>query len=281
MTDPKPVPEGQYVDVGDGLSVHYHTAGDGYPVVFLHGSGPGASGWSNFRRNYPQFAAAGLRAIVPDTLGFGYSSKPENTDFGMDFVLGALRRFLDALGIERCAVVGNSHGGALAISLALADPARVSKLILMAPGGLEERETYMKMAGIRAMMRSVFTKEGTLRELTRESLRPVFELQLYDQSLVTEELLDERVSIARLQPPRVFTTLAVPHLAPRLGELKCPIFALWGMDDQFCPATGAVTIARSCKQARVLMLTECGHWVMVERATLFNKLCIDFLKETA
>jgi 4,5:9,10-diseco-3-hydroxy-5,9,17-trioxoandrosta-1(10),2-diene-4-oate hydrolase len=274
-----PVPEGHYVDVGDQLQIHYHVQGQGYPVVFLHGSGPGASGWSNFRRNYPQFAAAGLRAIVPDTLGFGYSSKPDNVDFGMDFVLGALRRFLDQLGIERCAVVGNSHGGALALKLALDDPQRVSKLILMAPGGLEERDVYMKMAGIRAMMKAVFTKEGTLRELTRESLRPVFELQLFDQRLVTDELLDERLSIARLQPPRVFTTLNVPHLAPRLGELQCPLFALWGMDDQFCPATGALTIAKSCKRARVLTLTECGHWVMVEKAALFNKLCIDFIQE--
>jgi 4,5:9,10-diseco-3-hydroxy-5,9,17-trioxoandrosta-1(10),2-diene-4-oate hydrolase len=271
------VPEGEFVGVGDELRVHYHAAGEGFPVVFLHGSGPGASGWSNFRRNYPRFAAAGLRALVPDTLGFGYSSKPEHLDYGMDFVLGGLRRFLDTLGIRRCAVVGNSHGGALAIKLALEDPERVTRLVLMAPGGLEERETYMKMPGIRAMMKTVMS-EG---ELTRETLRRVFELQLYDQSLVTDEILDERVSIARLQHKRIMTTLQVPHLAPRLGELRCPIFGLWGMNDQFCPPSGAVTLAQNCKNARVMMLTECGHWVMVEKADIFNRLCIDFIKEAA
>jgi 4,5:9,10-diseco-3-hydroxy-5,9,17-trioxoandrosta-1(10),2-diene-4-oate hydrolase len=277
VSDTRVVPEGEYVDIGDQLSIHYHCDGQGFPVVFLHGSGPGASGWSNFRRNYPQFAAAGLRAIVPDTLGFGYSSKPDNIDYGMDVVLDVLRRFLDKLGLERCAVVGNSHGGALAIKLALEDPDRVARLILMAPGGLEEREVYMKMPGIRAMMKA-FLGEG---ELTRDSLRRVFELQLHDQTLITDEILDERVSIARLQPKRVMTTLSVPHLLPRLGELRCPIFALWGMDDQFCPSSGALTLAKSCKQARVMMLTECGHWVMVEKAALFNRLCIDFVKEAA
>ena len=268
------VPEGKYVDVGDGLQVHYHAEGSGFPVVFLHGSGPGASGWSNFRRNYPVFAAAGLHAVVVDTLGFGYSSKPDDVDYTLDFLVGKLRAALDALGISRCALVGNSHGGALAIKLALDDPGRVARLVLMAPGGLEEREVYMKMPGIRTMM-----KVFLAGDLTRESLRRVFELQLYNSALVTDEILDERLEIARLQPKRVLTSLQVPHLAPLLSQLQCPIFALWGMDDQFCPSTGAITIARSCKQTRVLLLSEYGHWVMVEQAALFNRLCIDFVKE--
>lgn len=274
-TTTRAVPEGEYIEIGDGLSVHYHAAGEGFPVVFLHGSGPGASGWSNFRRNYPAFAAAGLRAIVPDTLGYGYSSKPDDRDYTLDFLVGALRRFLDALGIARCAVVGNSHGGAMAVKLALDDPARVARLVLMAPGGLEEREVYMKMAGIRAMMKAFLGEGG----LTRESLRGVFALQLYDPSLITDELLDERLEIARLQPRRVLASMQVPHLAPSLPALGCPLFALWGMNDQFCPPTGAWTIARACRQARVLTLSECGHWVMVEREALFNRLCIDFVKE--
>jgi 4,5:9,10-diseco-3-hydroxy-5,9,17-trioxoandrosta-1(10),2-diene-4-oate hydrolase len=268
------VPEGKYVDVGDGLKVHYQAEGSGFPVVFLHGSGPGASGWSNFRRNYPAFAAAGLQAIVVDTLGYGHSSKPDDIDYTLDFLVGKLRRALDGIGISRCAVVGNSHGGAMAIKLALDDPGRVARLVLMAPGGLEEREVYMKMAGIRTMM-----KVFLAGDLTRDSLRKVFELQLYDRALITDEILDERLEIARFQPQRVLTSMQVPHLAPSLSSLQCPIFALWGMDDQFCPSSGAVTIARACKQTRVMLLSECGHWVMVEKAALFNRLCIDFVRE--
>jgi 4,5:9,10-diseco-3-hydroxy-5,9,17-trioxoandrosta-1(10),2-diene-4-oate hydrolase len=271
------VPEGQYVDIGDGLKVHCHAEGTGAPVLFLHGSGPGASGWSNFRRNYPKFAAAGLRAIVPDTIGFGHSSKPDNIDYTLDFLCGALRRFLDAIGIQRCVVLGNSHGGAMAIQLALVDPERVEKLVLMAPGGLEVRDVYMKMAGIRAMAKA-FLGDAPM---TRETLRGVFELQLYDKALITDEILDERVEIAVTQPKRVLTSMQVPHLAPRLGELGCPIFALWGMNDQFCPPSGAFTIANSCKRTRVLTVSECGHWVMVEKVDLFNRLVIDFIKEPA
>jgi 4,5:9,10-diseco-3-hydroxy-5,9,17-trioxoandrosta-1(10),2-diene-4-oate hydrolase len=269
----KAVPEGSYVDIGDGLQIHYHEAGSGFPVIFLHGSGPGASGWSNFKRNYPVFARRGFRTILPDTLGFGYSSKPD-VDYGLDFVVGGLRRFLDKMGIEKCAVIGNSHGGAQAIQLALSAPELVTKLVLMAPGGLEETAAYMKMEGIRAMMKAF------MAGVTRESMRHVFGLQLFDPELITEEIIEERFQIAATQPQRVLTTLRVPHLAPELSRLSCPVFALWGMNDKFCPVSGAHTIAQSCKRARVLLLSECGHWVMVEHEGVFNRLCIDFLSES-
>ncbi len=265
------------VDVGDGHRIHHLAAGSGPPVLFLHGSGPGASGYSNFKGNHPHLAEAGFRVFVPDTLGFGRSSKPENIDYAMPFLVEKLVRFLDAVGVRQCAVIGNSHGGALAISLALAHPERVSRLVLMAPGGLEERETYMKMDGIRAMMKAVLQKGG----ITRDALRDVLRLQLVDQRHLTDELVDERWAIAAEQPTRVLTTLAVPHLAPRLRELSCPVFALWGMDDRFCPVSGATTIARECAGSRVMLFNGCGHWVMVERAAIFNRLCIDFLKEGA
>lgn len=271
----RPVPEGTFAEIGDGLRVHYHQAGQGPVVLFLHGSGPGASGWSNFRHNYPVFAEKGFRTLVPDTLGYGYSSKPDSVDYVLDFLVGAVERFLAAVGVARCAVVGNSHGGAMAIRLALRRPELVQKLVLMAPGGLEERETYMKMEGIRSMMKAFTDPAG----ITRDSMRRVFQKQLFDESLVTDELLDERVSIAELQPKRVLTSMQVPNLAGDLEKIACPVFALWGVDDKFCPMSGAVTIATRVRDSRTLLLSQCGHWVMVEKRAIFNDACTRFLAE--
>ena len=271
----KAVPEGKYADIGGGLRVHYQEAGEGPAVLFLHGSGPGASGYSNFRRNYPYFAAHGFRAIVPDTLGFGYSSKPDDRDYTLDFLAGAVKKLTEVLGIERCAIVGNSHGGAMAIQLALDHPELVTRLVLMAPGGLEVREAYGKMEGIRTMMKVFLGPEG----ITREGMRKVFGLQLHDPRTLTDEILDERVPIAETQPKRVLASMAVPHLAPELHKIRCPVFAFWGTGDKFCPVSGATTIAEQCKRSRVLLLSECGHWVMVEHTDLFNRLSVDFLRE--
>jgi 4,5:9,10-diseco-3-hydroxy-5,9,17-trioxoandrosta-1(10),2-diene-4-oate hydrolase len=270
------VPEGKYVDIGDHLQMHYHEAGRGTPLVFLHGSGPGASGWSNFKKNYPFFAERGHRCLVVDNLGFGHSSKPDDRDYTLDFVAGGVIGLLDRLGIEKCAIVGNSHGGAVAIQVALERPERVSKLVLMAPGGLEEREAYMKMSGIRTMMKVFLGPEG----ITRDGMREVFGLQLYDPSQLDEDTLDERIEIAHLQPKRVLTSLQVPHLAPHLDKIECPVLGWWGAQDNFCPVSGATTLATQCKDARVELLSRCGHWVMVEHTDVFNRVTLDFLSQT-
>jgi 4,5:9,10-diseco-3-hydroxy-5,9,17-trioxoandrosta-1(10),2-diene-4-oate hydrolase len=274
-TATRAVPEGKHASIGDGLSIHYHEEGSGEAVLFLHGSGPGASGYSNFKGNYPFFAKNGYRTILPDTLGFGYSSKPDGVDYGMDFVVGGLERFLKAIKVERCTVVSNSHGGAVAIKLAANRPDLVEKLVLMAPGGLEERETYMKMEGIRTMMKVFLGPEGA----TREGMRKVFSLQLHDPSLVTDELLEERLQIAATQPKRVLTSLQVPNLTPELARITAPVLGFWGTGDKFCPVSGAMTIATTCARAKVVLLSQCGHWVMVEHRDYFNRTCLDFLRE--
>ena len=131
--------QGHFVTLPQGLRLHYldiggQGAGSGETVVFIHGSGPGASGHSNFKQNYPLFVTAGYRVIVPDLPGYGASDKPD-TLYTLDFFVNALSGLLDALDTQRCILVGNSLGGAIAIKLALDQPQRVSRLVLMAPGG--------------------------------------------------------------------------------------------------------------------------------------------------
>lgn len=266
------VPEGSFATI-DGVRLHWHEAGAGPAVVWLHGSGPGASGWSNFRGNYPELAARGFRCLVPDAYGFGHSDKPEGADFPMARLCALTRGLLDHLGVDRFTLVGNSMGGAMALQLALDLPDRVERLVLMAPGGLESRDTYMAMPGIQGMMRTVFSRRG----YTPESIRALFELQLHDPAQVTDAIVAERLEIALVQPRRVFETLAVPDLSPRLGEIRCPTLALWGREDQFCPVSGATTLARGIADVRSVTLSQCGHWVMVERRALFNRMLADFL----
>ena len=266
---------GSSTDIGGGLHIHHHEAGEGPVVVFLHGSGPGASGYSNFKGNYRELAAAGFRCLVPDALGYGASSKPPEAKYTLDYLCDATLAWLEALGVQRFSLVGNSMGGALAIKLALDHPDRVERLVLMAPGGLEPRETYMAMRGIRRMLKCIFGPDG----ITREGIRKVFELQLHDPGLLDDATLEERYATAVTQPRAVFETSRVPNQAARVGELQCPVFVLWGMNDQFCPPSGAWTFATGATNCRVLTLSECGHWVMVEQRELFNKLCAEFLQE--
>ncbi|MFW2389522.1 MAG: alpha/beta fold hydrolase [Polyangiales bacterium] len=268
------VPEGKYVEVGAGITMHFHEAGSGDRgvVLFVHGSGPGASGWSNFKGNYPFLAEQGYRTIVPDTMGYGYSSKPEEGAFSLDDVAGQYKALLDALGAERATVIGNSQGGAIAITMALNYPELVEKLVLMAPGGLEQRETYMEMEGIKAMIRVLY-KEG----ISKETMRKVFTLQLHDESKITDEVIEERFQVAMTQHKDNIARIRVANQEDRLSEIKCPVLCFWGADDKFCPSSGAAKIAKRCPQSLTMLISRCGHWVMVEYQKLFNELTLQFV----
>ena len=270
------VPEGKYVDVGGGITMHYHEAGTGDRgvILFVHGSGPGASGWSNFKGNYPFLAERGYRTLVPDTMGYGYSTKPEEGTFSLDDVAAQYRGLLDALGVDRVTVVGNSQGGAVAITMALNYPDLVDRLVLMAPGGLESRETYMAMEGIKAMIRVLY-KEG----ISKETMRKVFTLQLHDESKITDEVIEERYQVAMTQHKDNIARIHVANQEDRLPEIQCPVLCFWGADDKFCPASGASKIASRCPSSRTMLIASCGHWVMVEYPKLFNELTLKFLDD--
>lgn len=269
------LPQGRFATLPDGLRLHYLDIGEGEPVVFIHGSGPGASGHSNFKQNHPVFTEAGYRVIVPDLPGYGASDKPE-TVYSLDFFVTALSGLLDALDIQRCVLVGNSLGGAIALQLALNEPQRVSRLVLMAPGGLMEKEQYyLQMEGIQKM--GAAFANGELNDAA--GMRRLLGLQLFDPALITDETVNERVAVVQQQPRCVLGSMQVPNLTGRLAELACPILGFWGMNDKFCPVSGAQTMMERCRDIRFVLLSECGHWVMVEHRELFNRTCLDFLAE--
>jgi 4,5:9,10-diseco-3-hydroxy-5,9,17-trioxoandrosta-1(10),2-diene-4-oate hydrolase len=268
------VPEGKYADVGGDITMHYHESGSGDRgvVLFVHGSGPGASGWSNFKGNYPWLAEHGYRTIVPDTMGYGYSTKLEEGVFSLDDVAAQYKALLDELSVDRATVVGNSQGGAIAITMALNYPGLVDKLVLMAPGGLETRETYMEMEGIKAMIRVLY-KEG----ISKETMRKVFKLQLHDESKITEQVIEERYQVAMTQHKDNIARIRVANQEDRLSEIRCPVLCFWGANDKFCPMSGASKIAASCPNSRTMLIANCGHWVMVEYPKLFNELTLKFI----
>ena len=232
-------PPGQRVPVGHGWSLNHHDLGpresEHPPLVFLHGSGPGASGWSNFHANAKVLGAEGFRCILVDSLGYGLSDKPVDVPYSLEVMSTALVGLLDALALPQVTLVGNSQGGAIAIRTALDQPERVASMILMAPGGLEARETYMQMRGIRSMLRCIYGPEG----ITETGMRKVFEKQLYDSTMVTDALVADRTAVALTQPRHVFETMKVDNQEDRLGELSCPVLGLWGADDLFTPVSGA------------------------------------------
>ena len=272
-----PIPEGQYIDIGEvaGLPtrIHYHEQGEGEAVIFLHGAGGGASGYSNFKGNYPEFAEAGYRAIVPDLIGYGLSSKHDLPQYDLDLFIAGVKGLVDGLGLEKVTLLGNSLGGAVALGYSLAHPDDVARLILMAPGGVEDLDTYLAMPGI-ANMFEIYKSGKT----GAEAMRAVMTMQLFDPSLLSDEIINERAPIAATQTNAARSVLKVPNMTAQLHQLRCPVFGFWGVNDQFNPVSGTMKLMDNCPEARMVLVNRCGHWVQVEHREMFNRSCIDFLK---
>ncbi|WP_372724781.1 alpha/beta fold hydrolase, partial [Immundisolibacter sp.] len=260
----------------NGNTLHYHDIGQGEPVIFLHGGGQGAGGWTNWQHNLQVFADAGYRAIAPDALGYGLSSKPADGNFDFETLMECLIKLFDHLKLDKVTLVGNSMGGAMSIRFSQDFLPRVKKLVVMGPGGIGPMERYLAMPAIQ-MLKALGQEEGGF---SKDKLRRFLEFMAYSAADVTDQLVDERYEVAVTQPPRVFQTLSIGDLRPRLNILKnLPTMVLWGRDDRACPVESGMEIMQECDNARMIVFSQCGHWVQYEKAKLFNKLCLDFLKE--
>lgn len=269
------LPEGRYADCANGYRMHYIDQGEGPVVVWLHGSGPGASGHSNFKGNYPVIAAAGYRCIVLDIVGFGFSDKPDDVEYPLSFFVECAKQTLDVLGVDKCALVGNSLGGAIAIGMALEFPELVEKLILMAPGGLSPMAEYQQMAG----MQKMFQVYGSGEALTHDVMKDLFAFGLmHDPKHATDELVAERMQIMAIMNGQVMSAMAIPELTERLAELSCPVLGFWGANERMMPDSGILNFAKNCQNLRLILQSECGHWVMVEHEDMFNRECLAFLE---
>jgi 4,5:9,10-diseco-3-hydroxy-5,9,17-trioxoandrosta-1(10),2-diene-4-oate hydrolase len=270
----------------DGLTLHYNEAGEGEEVLIaLHGSGPGASGWSNFKGNLPTFASE-YRTLLVDQPGFGGSDKPKIHESTYTFVVRHLIGLMDALEIERAHFLGNSFGGGITVRLALDHPERAGKLVLMGPGGLAHLLFSPDPSEGRRILWDFFAPPGPSKEKLERFVRSM----VWDQDLVTEELLEERwnsvndpdtlagfVQTAMPDPAIIREFGAKQELWRELEKLDHEVLMIWGRDDRVQPLDAAFFALKRLRNARLHIFTRCGHWAQVERRDEFNRLVMDFL----
>jgi 2-hydroxy-6-oxonona-2,4-dienedioate hydrolase len=269
----------RFVETASGR-IHLHEAGQGHPVVMLHGSGPGATGWSNFGPNLDAFAER-FRVIAPDMPGWGDSDPVSYEE--RDHVAAAIQ-LLDALDIERAAFVGNSMGGATALKVAGRHPERVSHVVTMGSGAPGPRMFVAgggPSEGLKVLHRGY-------REPSRESMRALCEVMAYDQSFASDELIEQRYRSCAAHPEHI-ANFAAGFGRPRLGEstlediaaIKAPALIIHGRDDRVVHFEAALRLVSTIEDARMVLLNRCGHWAQLEHAAEFNRLVCDFIASAA
>src|SRR5258707_838432 len=270
------------VDVDGPLKLHYHEAGVGneQTVILLHGGGPGASSWTNFSRNIAVLAQQ-FHVLAVDQPGYGHSDKRAEHGQFNHYAARALKGLFDQLGLGRVPLVGNSLGGGTAVRFALHYPVLARGLLLMGPGGLSVN------------LFAPDPTEGVKRlgkfsiEPTRQNLEAFLRVMVYDQKLITPELVDQRFAIAST-PESLAATRAmgksfagpVFELGMRWSEvykLRQRVLLIWGREDRVNPLDGALVALKQIPRVQLHVFGQCGHWVQLEKFDEFNKLTIDFL----
>lgn len=269
------------------ITLNYYEAGvstdlgGGLPLVMLHGGGPGASAWTNFSAALPRFAPH-FRTLLVDQPGFGSSDKPPVVGnffrHSADHVVG----LLDELGIERVHLLGNSLGGGTAMRLALSYPDRVGRLVLMGPGGLSLNLFHADPTeGVQRLM-------DFSANPTREALRAFIATMVVNQSLVTDELVEERFADATAPGAQdAMRSMGMSFWNPETAEdgmlwreahtLRKHTLLTWGREDRVNPLDGAMVALKQIPKASLHVFPNCGHWAQIEAADEFAEVAIAFL----
>ena len=276
----------RFADLPSGLRLHYHEAGDPSleTVLLLHGGGPGATAWSNFGRTLGVLSER-FHVLAVDQLCFGQSSKPTSLDKQF-FAASAdtLAELLDVLGVARAHFVGNSLGGGTSVRFALDHPDKAGRLVLMAPGGLglnvfapDPTEGTKKLFAFAA-------PPGPSKEKLAEFLRTL----VFDQSMITDELVDERfASASDPETLKGMTAMGRSFMNPDGAQqamlwreayrLRQRVLLVWGREDRVNPLDGALVALKLIPRAQLHVFGGCGHWAMLEKFDEFNRLTADFL----
>ena len=263
--------------------LRYHEAGEGPPLLMLHGSGPGVSGWRNYSGNLPIFAEH-FRCLVLEFPGFGISD-----DVGQHPMAAAgpaAMRLLDELELDQVNVLGNSMGGIVGAQLAIKKPERVSRLV--------------SVGGIGTNIFSPFPGEGIrllnefVEDPSREKLVRWLHSMVYDPKVVTEEMIAERWELASdsaaLENMRRMYGAGVLEAGARqaaesgrapwwshLHRLAAPTLLTWGRDDRVSPVDMALLPMRQIPNLELHIFPNCGHWVMLEAKEAFEASVVAFL----
>lgn len=255
------------------IDTFYLEAGSGAPVLLLHGSGPGVSGWANWRYTIPGLAEH-FRVLAPDSVGYGETSRPPDVIYSLwtwtDHIVG----FMDALGLERVSLVGNSLGGRMSLDMAERYPNRVKRMVLMGSPGVGMRVTE----GLKAL-RAYEPSPDNMRAL-------LLDYFAVDKSIITDELVRIRYE-ASLETFDAYRAMFTDprHKGNELGiteeqarSIRTPVLLVHGRDDKVVPPKVSWTMLHLLPDADLHVFARCGHWTQIERAAEFIELVSNFLR---
>jgi len=266
----------QYLNIAN-IHVRYLATGSkGNPVLLIHGLGGSIESWLN---NVETISSHDLQVIALDLPGFGLSDKPKIT-YTIKYYTNFISKFIKRLGLDShsLCIVGNSLGGHIAAEFAINYPVIVHKLVLISPAGALPA-SFKGTPGLHNYI-------DIIRAKTAQQVKNV--LLDIDKNVKSVEYNYANTLFQRLALPgakEAFVSafngsVKAPRLSDRLNKIKAKTLLIWGKDDQIIPVNFIYPFIKM-KNCRLILLENCGHTLYRNNSVIFNKIVIDFIKETA
>jgi len=274
-------PDSKFIEV-NGLNVHYKTYGQDGPVfILLHGFGASLFSWHAVTAPLAEYGTV----IAYDRPAFGLTERPMEWEGGSPYSLQSqvelVVGLMDALGIEKAILVGNSAGGTISMQTALQYPERVQALILVDPA-------VYAGGGAPAWTRPILKTPqmnhiGPLIARQIQARGPEFiELAWHDPSKITPEILagyQKPLQVENWDKALWYLTVSSQDsgLAERVGELTLPTLVITGDDDRIVPTAQSTRLADELPNAILRVIPQSGHVPHEEHPVEFMQAVIEFL----
>lgn len=251
-------------------------------ILFLHGSGPGVTAWSNWQFALPALGEQ-FYCIAPDLVGFGATEHPKELPRGMRrwmrLWVDQCLVLLDALEIDKVNLVGNSMGGAIALHLLMDAPNRFNRVVHMGPIGTPHKLTP-----------ALDRLWGFYDDPSVQLFKNIIRWFVYDDSFLADKL--DSIAKTRFEAamnPDVQRSFKAMFPAPRqtaiddlvvselaLRRMDHPTLLVHGRDDHIVPMETSLYLLEHLPNAQLHVFGQCSHWIQVERAQNFNQLLAQF-----
>jgi len=264
----------------NGLRIHYHEAGEGPVLLLIHGGAPGAFGWGNFGQNMAALSRH-YRTIIVDLPGYGRSDKPVITTGRFTYYADTFLALLDVLGIARAHVVGMATGAGAATMMALRQPERVERLVLVSAYGGVALFQPNPSEGMK-VIQSYYAGEGP----SRERMRRYLEMIIFDNSRISDAIVEERY-LASVDPEfmeaaakdRAAGPPIIEPLFQELHRIKARTLIIWGRENRVQGYDNGLYMLARIPDAQLNIYGATGLWVPFERAHRFERDVLAFLGE--
>lgn len=263
---------GTRIDV-DGLETFFIKAGEGHPLLLIHGGAPGACSLVNYGPVIQPLADCGFTVYAYDQPGYGLTALPE--DNSQEYKVAHAQEFIKAVGLDSYHVVGNSMGVYISLRLALDDP-NLAKLVLVAGGALSTNDSSEAQERSRKHGQDLAAYTPSV-----ENMRRLLGGTLYKQHLVTDELVQLRYEMSTganfvAQQERRKSPAPRP-VVDDLHRLTMPTLVVWGRNDGGSAIERAYRAFEAIPGAELHTFNECAHWPMWDQTARFTGVVSDFL----